>query len=574
MAILDDDDSWEPKYLERCEAAVIERGLDIVAAGLVFHSPRAPGGELLDPPDGLNAGDLLVRNTHIQGSNLFVRLRRLLEAGGFDEALASTTDRDLCIRLADLGTVRYGCLREHLVHHHADGDRGRLSTPGSEAKRRGLRYFYRKYRGRMSAGQEAAFTDRSRTLFGWDPTEAEEPLTTGEKLPEAPAVESRLDLVAGAITSPDVSRVVNLMNSLREKLAGRDGVALKVVLLENGGPDRTAGEALRRAVEQAAMSGLDVDLMSLERQALDAAAGRFPAAPGGLGGRKSIALSRTMLQHYLFLEAKPRPGSVAWILDDDIVLEGVGYGPGGSPRAAEVDYAAAIRQLKDSGAGVVLCEITGDPPVPALGCVRTQLLDLCHNLHRLAALLPGDPFPDLREENRRSQSEHRDYHYDLSAESTAHLELPFWYEAADAGLTAGQAFREMVSRLPGILAGKQVFRPLVQAEPHHVLRPMPDSANRGPATLVFDPHALRDFPNPAPAAEAAGNRRSDMVWSLLNRFVGGRSVVQSTLPVRQARSSATGGQPGLRRPGAGHQRTRALLRPAGRIPGKGPAAAG
>ena len=196
--------------------------------------------------------------------------------------------------------------------------------------------------------------------------------------------------------------------------------------------------------------------------------------------------------------------------------------------------------MKGSGADVVLCKITGDPPVPALGCVRIQLLDLCHNLHRLAALRPGDPFPDLREENRRSRSEDRDYHYDLSARSAAHLELPFWYEAAGTGLTAGQAFREMVSRLPGILAGKQVFRPLVQAEPHHALRPMPASANRGPATLVFDPHALRDFPNPAPASEAAGNRRSDMVWSLLNRFAGGRSVVQSTLPVRQARSSAAG----------------------------------
>ena len=114
--------------------------------------------------------------------------------------------------------------------------------------------------------------------------------------------------------------------------------------------------------------------------------------------------------------------------------------------------------------------------------------------------------------------------------------MPFWYEATGPGLTAGQAFREMVSRLPEIPAGKQVFRPLMQTERYHVLRPMQPSANRGPATLVFGPHALRDFPNPAPAMEPTGNRRSDMVWCLLNRFVGGRSVVQSTLPVRQVRS--------------------------------------
>ena len=120
----------------------MENSLDMVAAGLAFHRSLDSEPKLLHPPDHLVVGDLLVRNTHIQGSNLFVRLSKLLEAGGFDEALASTTDRDICIRLADLGSVRYAPLKEHLVHHFADNDRARLSTPGSEAKRTGLRYFF------------------------------------------------------------------------------------------------------------------------------------------------------------------------------------------------------------------------------------------------------------------------------------------------------------------------------------------------------------------------------------------------------------------------------------------------
>ena len=102
---------------------MLERDLDMVAAGLIMHFSSEEGAELLDPPLTLSACDTLVRNTHIQGSNLFVRLRCLLEAGGFDEALTSTTDRDICIRLADLGTVRYGALNERLVHHFADNDR-------------------------------------------------------------------------------------------------------------------------------------------------------------------------------------------------------------------------------------------------------------------------------------------------------------------------------------------------------------------------------------------------------------------------------------------------------------------
>ena len=89
-------------------------------------------------------------------------------------ALLCRTGADLLRRF--LETVRYSRLRERLIHHHADGHLPRLSIPGSEAKRKGLRYFYRKCRGRMSGDQEAAFVDRSRTLFGCAPTVPEEPL--------------------------------------------------------------------------------------------------------------------------------------------------------------------------------------------------------------------------------------------------------------------------------------------------------------------------------------------------------------------------------------------------------------
>ena len=103
VAVLDDDDAWEPSYLEQCERTALAHNLDMVAAGIVYHQAGDASGRPLAPPPRLDVNELLVRNTHIQGSNLFVRLRKLLEAGGFDEALVSTTDRDVCIRLADLG---------------------------------------------------------------------------------------------------------------------------------------------------------------------------------------------------------------------------------------------------------------------------------------------------------------------------------------------------------------------------------------------------------------------------------------------------------------------------------------
>ncbi len=170
-AVLDDDDMWEPTYLQRCEQAVVKESLDMVASGIVYNVSEEQEGLPFTSPERLNAEDFFVRNPYIQGSNLFVRLEKLLEVDGFDESLTSTTDRDICIRLADLGTVRYGRILDCLVQHYAEQDRPRLSTPGSDAKSRGLTRFYQKYQGRMNDRQREAFIRRSIDVFGCDPTE-------------------------------------------------------------------------------------------------------------------------------------------------------------------------------------------------------------------------------------------------------------------------------------------------------------------------------------------------------------------------------------------------------------------
>ena len=559
VAILDDDDSWAPKYLQQCEKTVLERNLDMVASGLIYHKFADQEGRLLDAPDQLTVKDLLVRNTNIQGSNMFVRLRGLLEAGGFDEAMASTTDRDICIRLADLKTIRYGALTEHLVHHYAESDRPRLSTPGTDVKRTGLSYFFRKYRGRMSKAERSAFVRRSRRLFHCDPSEnttalrptapdsnidslaaagISRPRPTLRPTAPDPGIDNArdtLDLVVGAITSPDVTLVTNMMNSLVRKIVGRNDVTLKLVLLENGGHEIATRNALREAINQASRQGLDITLKTLEQQAADAAAGVFSASRKQLAERKSIAVSRTMLQHYLFLQASSRAAAVVWILDDDVVLDGLECGPAGTVGNRNVDYVLGIRQLKETGASVVLCQETGDAPVPALSCIRTQLVDLYHNLHHLAMLCPNDPFPNLSNENRISRLANHNYYYDLSSIETDHLERPFWYEASRDDLHTEQAFNEMISRLPDILSGIQVFRPLARVEPDAQTSIVVPSITRGPATLIFDVHALRDFPNVSPVINGMDVRRSDMVWSLLNQFVGGRDVVRAQLPIRHVR---------------------------------------
>ena len=387
----------------------------------------------------------------------------------------------------------------------------------------------------MSDEQQAAFIERSRRLFDCDPTEPVPTVSFEPPVSNSDDSDSSLTLVVGAITSPDTGLVERLLNSLAEKIAGREGVSLRVVLLENGGDDPVSRSALRDSVHRATEQCLHVVLKSLEQQHEDGAAGVLEITSEQPSHRKSIAQSRTMLQRYLFMEAKPLPGAVVWILDDDVMLENLSYGPGKSPEARDVDYVSEIRKLKDSGASIVLCEVTGDPPLPALSCVRTQLVDLYHNLHRFSSLAPESPYPDHGEENRMSRMEHPDYYYDLSSNWTSQLELPFWYEAGGENRTVGEAFREMVTCLPGILSGVQVFRPLVRVERKSAGEGLPASINRGPATLAFDLQALREFPNAVPVSGGMDFRRSDMVWSLLNLHTGGREALQAPLPVRQVR---------------------------------------
>ena len=544
VAILDDDDSWAPTYLEHCEAAAVEGDLDMVAAGIVYHKTWEHEGWPLSIPERLDVAQLLVRNLHVQGSNLFVRLRKLLEAGGFDEALASTTDRDICIRLADLNSVRFGSIQRHLVHHYAEDDRKRLSTPGGAAKRAGLRQFYRKYGCRMTDEQRTAFVERSRNAYGCDPRAAVPiPSPGAPNISQNKVREGHLELVVGAITSPDVDNLDRLLGNIASKLGCRSDVTLKVLLLENGLREPQCRDELWKVVDRALSRGLDINVKTLEQQDADVEAGVFVLEREQSCERKSIAQARTMLQHHLYLEAKPRLGVVVWIVDDDIVLDGLGYGADGSIETVEFDYVAAIKRLKDTGSTVALGEVTGDPPLPSLSCVRTQLVDLYHNLHQLAALEPGACYPDRREENRLIRMARRDYYYDLSRSETDHLESPFWYEASEQEMEVEHVFEEMVSRLPRLLSGCQVFRPLVQTIPMAQASGMAPSVNRGPSTLIFDLQALREFPNAVPAVGGADTRRSDMIWCLLNRFAGGRETLQSPLPVRQIRGKVSDSGP-------------------------------
>jgi UDPglucose 6-dehydrogenase len=165
VALLDDDDWWERKYLENCAKYAREYGSDWVVSGLIRHDAKNLDGVFQDIPRSLGVSQFLVTNPNVQNSNLFVKANKLIAVGGYDEGLVSTTDRDVCIRLLQSNNIRCSILRNHLVHHDASDDPGRLSHPGSTRKAQGLTAFYRKYSGLMSSDQQTKFKERAKILF-------------------------------------------------------------------------------------------------------------------------------------------------------------------------------------------------------------------------------------------------------------------------------------------------------------------------------------------------------------------------------------------------------------------------
>ena len=108
FAMLDADDMWLPQRLERGMGALDrDRGVGLVHGrvlrvdrnGKVIEMPPAPKSKYLS---GMIASHLYTRRAHVLCSTVLLRRECLDSAGGFDEQLRSTEDRDLWFRVARL----------------------------------------------------------------------------------------------------------------------------------------------------------------------------------------------------------------------------------------------------------------------------------------------------------------------------------------------------------------------------------------------------------------------------------------------------------------------------------------
>lgn len=166
VAILDDDDEWDPDHLEWCLAASAEGSADVVISGLrvVRDSVELPRAPLMSA----SRDDFLAGNPGWQGSNTFVKQSTLWRVGGFTEGMASTNDRDLAVRILGLSDISVAFTGRMTATWHIRTGSDALSRPGSAEKREGLLQFYAAHRALMTADVEARFMKRAKDVFGVD----------------------------------------------------------------------------------------------------------------------------------------------------------------------------------------------------------------------------------------------------------------------------------------------------------------------------------------------------------------------------------------------------------------------
>lgn len=164
IAILDDDDSWCKEYIDSCYDAVASspKMLDAVF-GFIKRSDcdTCSSFEVED----INISSFLKGNPGIQGSNMFFRFGALRSIGGFDETLASCTDRDLMIRfLQKYSNKNIKIVPIALINHFVSKD---SVTSNFTTKTDGLNSFHIKYIRLYSQDLLDQALQRAKRLFGY-----------------------------------------------------------------------------------------------------------------------------------------------------------------------------------------------------------------------------------------------------------------------------------------------------------------------------------------------------------------------------------------------------------------------
>lgn len=516
IAILDDDDEWTNDYLKMGTENIRRDDLDMVACD--FYRITEDDRKINEAPNQLLVNDFLIGNPGIQGSNIFIRLSCFLEAGGFDENIKSCTDRDLCIRITDLGDIRYKRIAQPLMNHFAEKKRQRMSTPNTETKNLGLQNFWLKYSKRMTNTQKEGYLLRAKKLFDWQ-LPLFYPVTDKTKAisindPNARKSES-FSLLIGVICS-SYKVILPLITQLEtlQKASFIDN--LKVVVFENNLQETDKKNILRKVPRLNL-----VFITETMQNEWVSNIGYFKDFFRNQQGFFSIAQARTMLQKYIGQMMSPKASNeIVWILDEDMQI-----------MDATIDGLKVLPQLKSCGLDIVLGKYEYASPNPPINGARVQLVDFWHNLNWLLSQGLEEKIDDFTHENDLLIQQYPDYYYDLSRKHYGQLEHPFWLKPLSEIETAGEAIDRLCTGFGQIFGGTPLTRPLKVDCSANILNTAIDSVNRGGMTFILNKKALESAPNLNMAIKGTDIRRSDMVWAVINKYYRKMVIKAVNIPI-------------------------------------------
>lgn len=516
ISIIDDDDSWEPNHLFVCREIVQSKGSTIVVTGLIRHESDTNILHL-GVRDSITVDDFLPGNRgHVQGSNMFIRCDIFGFTGLFDENLKSCTDRDLLVRMLDLKFVNIDFVPQHTVHHYAEIERLRLSTPGSSNKLQGLTQFWTKYKGRMNELHQQEFCDRAINLFNWKPSK-EPPLSHSNdgNNNNVPIVDGGcLLLLVGLITDSTTPQCEPLLNNLLE--LSRD-LRLEVFILENGPRNVTnlPETALSLLVNEYCTRGLQCCLISVEMQTDLYRNKRLnPSIPEPVVNKRlPISHARTILQQYVASVAKELQQQAeladlklaVLIVDDDKRFQNSSH----SMIISILNKYAKPSSCNEYPIDALFGTDVDSPPLPEPFVVRTQLVDLYHLLVRFSQCdCEGKYAPEAILHNLPV-----DIYHDLG-DCTQYLETPL---ALNITQSSNLDIFEYVSlNIDTLINGGLLFRNPSKLNVKN--NSLIESYYRGGFTFVFNVECLLQVPNLSPTINGVTLRRSDMNWALINQL--------------------------------------------------------
>jgi glycosyltransferase involved in cell wall biosynthesis len=158
VAIIDDDDEWLENHIEICSKRMDDN--DAVLSGIQVLVDGKVTEETI--PSGLSPSDFFAGNPGWQGSNTFATVASIMEAGGFDESLLCTNDRDLAVRWLSLTGKRIAYTGVATVKYRLETNRECLTMNSGLGKQTGLLQFFNKHRAIMSELDVSNFIERAK----------------------------------------------------------------------------------------------------------------------------------------------------------------------------------------------------------------------------------------------------------------------------------------------------------------------------------------------------------------------------------------------------------------------------